>query len=72
MSKQNTPIKEVSMPIADQREWAKIGMVASMGVLVATGFMGRKGRNLHIGAGLALIGCSYWHYRLYQPKSPSR
>jgi hypothetical protein len=70
MSKWNTAEKEPFMPVKEQRELAKVGMVASMGTLLVTGFMGRKASRLHIGAGLAMIGFSYWHYRLYQPKTP--
>jgi hypothetical protein len=72
MPKRNTPSKEPILPVKDQRELAKIGMVASMGTLLITGFMGREASRLHIGSGLALIGFSYWHYRLYQPKSAPR
>ncbi|BBO84056.1 hypothetical protein [Desulfosarcina ovata] len=72
MPKRNTPESEAFLPIKDQRELAKVGMVTSMGALLVTGFMGREASRLHIGAGLALIGFSYWHYRLYQPKTPSR
>ena len=72
MSKRNTPESEPFMPIKNQRELAKIGMVASMGTLLVTGFMGREASRLHVGSGLALIGFSYWHYRLYQPKRSSR
>jgi hypothetical protein len=47
---------------------AKIGMTLSMGALVGTGLMrGRGARTLHIWSGLALIGFSYWHHKLYQP-----
>jgi hypothetical protein len=48
-----------------------LGMVAAMGTLLVTGFMGKEASRLHIGSGLALIGFSYWHYKLYQPKMPS-
>lgn len=60
--------KEPFLSPKEQREVAKIGMVASMGTLLISGFMGREASRLHIGSGLALIGFSYWHYRLYQPK----
>lgn len=61
--------KKPFLPVKDQRELAKLGMVTSMGTLLVSGFMGRESSRLHIGSGLALIGFSYWHYRLYQPKS---
>ena len=72
MLKENTSPKEFFVPAKDQREIAKIGMVASMGALLATGFMGRDASRLHVGSGLALIGFSYWHYRLYQSNSRNR
>jgi hypothetical protein len=43
-------------------------MAVSLGTLVYSGFQGRKATGLHIGAGVALIGFSFWHYSLY----PSR
>lgn len=60
-----------------QREQAKAGLAVSLGVLVATGFLGRgrdgtlnrTARTLHLGAGLALVGFSYWHWSLYQPSA---
>jgi hypothetical protein len=68
-SKRKTPGKGTFLPIKEQRELAKIGMVVSMGTLLVTGFMGREASRVHIGSGLALIGFSYWHYTLYQPKN---
>jgi len=53
---------------SSQRSWAKVGMAVSLGTLVYSGFQGRKATGLHIGAGVALIGFSFWHYFLY----PSR
>lgn len=52
-----------------QKEIAKIGMTASMGITVATSFnmKGKVMKNLHIGAGVALVGFSLWHHLLYQP-----
>lgn len=58
--------------IARQRELAKLGMSVSLGTLVATGFLSglagartRGMRNLHVCAGVALVGFSYWHWTLY-------
>ena len=44
-------------------------MTASMGITVATSFYmkNRTMKNLHIGAGVALVGFSFWHHMLYQP-----
>ncbi|GBC63514.1 hypothetical protein DENIS_4508 [Desulfonema ishimotonii] len=58
--------------LSTQRNIAKIGMALSMGTLVYTGFRGKEAATLHIGAGLALVGFSFWHYRLYQPKTTNR
>jgi hypothetical protein len=47
---------------------AKTGMTLSLGALVVTGLMqGRGARTLHIWSGMALVGFSVWHHRLYQP-----
>lgn len=53
-----------------KREIAKIGMTASMGITVATSFYMKNKfmKNLHIGAGVALVGFSFWHHMLYQPE----
>lgn len=50
-----------------QRSAAKWGMVAAMGVLVATGYLRRnpRARLVHVAAGVALLGLSYWHQKLY-------
>lgn len=54
----------------------KIGMVGSMAMLVIPQFQGRHGgrhgrqdfsKDLHVLAGIALIGFSVWHYNCYQP-----
>ncbi len=57
-----------------KREIAKIGMTASMGLTVATSFYmkNRLMKNLHIGAGVALVGFSFWHHMLYQPEDKKR
>jgi hypothetical protein len=53
-----------------QKEIAKIGMTATMGITVATSFYMKNKfmKNLHIGAGVALVGFSFWHHMLYEPK----
>jgi hypothetical protein len=72
MPKRKKSEKTPFISLQQQRDIAKIGMVASMGTLLVTGFMGREASRLHIGSGLALIGFSYWHYKLYQPQDPSK
>jgi len=69
MPSKTLPAKEPVLSTKEKRELAKVGMVASMGTLLVTGFMGKEAGRLHMASGLALIGFSYWHYRLYQPKS---
>lgn len=55
------------------RMQAKLGMGLSLGALVATGILSRTrgpwqpgARTMHVCAGAALIGFSYWHVTLYQ------
>lgn len=57
-----------------KKEIAKIGMTASMGITVATSFYMKNKfmKNLHIGAGVALVGFSFWHHMLYQPNDKSK
>ncbi len=64
---------------AGQREAAKLGMAVSLGTLVTTGLLSRLSgtwspgaRNLHLCAGVALVGFSYWHWTLYQPTALSK
>lgn len=57
-----------------KKELAKIGMTASMGITVATSFYMKNKfmKNLHIGAGVALVGFSFWHHMLYQPEKKKK
>ena len=50
-----------------KQELAKIGMVTSLGLTVATSLK-MKGINkkIHFGAGMALCGFALWHHYLYQ------
>ncbi|QTA86992.1 hypothetical protein [Desulfonema magnum] len=66
--KKITEVEKKKTPTEDKRSIAKVGMALSMGTLVYTGFRGQENRTLHIVSGLALVGFSYWHYSLYQPK----
>ncbi|MDL2268834.1 hypothetical protein LJC71_10160 [Desulfosarcina sp. OttesenSCG-928-A07] len=62
------------------RGQAKVGMAVSLGVLVGTGLvahMAEKDRagiahTVHVVAGVALVGFSYWHWSLYQRPSSNR
>ena len=72
MQKRNLIKREKNMREIDlesKKEIAKIGMVASMGITVATSFAMKNKvmKNLHVGAGVALVGFSFWHHLLYQP-----
>ncbi len=50
------------------RSLSKAGMVASLAVLALTGLgRGRSNRNIHVLAGVALIGFSVWHYNVCRP-----
>jgi len=53
-----------------QKEVAKVGMTVSMGLTVATAFKmkNKKIKNLHVGAGVALVAFSLWHHSLYAVK----
>jgi hypothetical protein len=56
-----------------QRKIAKAGVLASMGVLIWTGMQPRRRYlQLHIWAGMALLGVTLWHWSLYQPKADKR
>lgn len=56
-----------------KRKTAIAGMTVCMAALVVTGYnRGRSMRKIHSWAGLALIGLSVWHWRLYQPKKTQR
>lgn len=59
----------IQWDLETKKEVAKIGMSASMAVVVGTSFVmdSKAMRNLHIGAGVALVGFSLWHHLLYQP-----
>lgn len=79
MQNENLTKKELKLPsfktwdLDTKKEVAKIGMTASMAIVVGTSF-GMKSKvmkNLHIGAGVALVGFSLWHHMLYQPAKKS-
>ncbi len=64
----------IKWDLETKKEVAKIGMTASLGVVVGTSFAmkSKTMTNLHIGAGVALVGFSLWHHLLYQsPKTKS-
>ncbi|WP_321314432.1 STAS/SEC14 domain-containing protein [Halarcobacter sp.] len=76
MEKQDITIEEkkpllprIEIDLDTKKEIAKIGMTATMGITVATSmYMKNKFmKRLHVVAGVALVGFSYWHHTLYQP-----
>lgn len=50
-----------------KKEFAKIGMTVSMGLLVLSSFSlkSRFSKNLHVISGAALVGFSFYHNSLY-------
>ncbi len=54
-----------------QREVAKVGMTATLGLTVATSlFMKNKtAKKAHVIGGVAFCGFTLWHTMLYDPKS---
>ena len=58
------------MDLETKKEIAKIGMTVSLGLTVGTALFWKvkKMKNLHTGAGMALVGFSLWHHLLYQPE----
>lgn len=77
MQKENLKknIKEQKgVSVDTKKEIAKIGMTASLGVVVATSFYlkNKLSKRLHVGAGAALVGFSLWHHFLYKPDKPKK
>lgn len=81
IEKENVELEEVKkggifsqIDLDTKKEIAKIGMTASMGITVATSFYMKNKfmKNLHIGAGVALVGFSFWHHMLYQPTDKTK
>lgn len=74
---QKNKTKKLKLPTIDldtKREIAKIGMTATMGITVATAFYmkNKTMKNLHVGAGFALVGFSFWHHMLYKPNKKTK
>ncbi len=60
--------EKASQRLQQKQEWAKTGMTISLALTAVSGFMrGRQARTVHVWSGLALIGFSVWHHRLYRP-----
>lgn len=73
IKKEPSPFR-VQWDLETKKEVAKIGMTASMVAVVATSFAmnSKTMKNLHVGAGAALVGFSLWHHFLYQPSKTKK
>ncbi|MDR1976766.1 MAG: hypothetical protein LBQ18_07210, partial [Campylobacteraceae bacterium] len=62
---------ETKNSLQTKKEIAKAGMTASLAIVTLSALMlkNKTAKKLHVGAGIALIGFSYWHHSLYQPKA---
>lgn len=77
MQKENLIKKEEKthrLDLDTKKEFAKIGMAASLGVTVATSFYMKSKfmKNLHVIAGTSLVAFSLWHHLLYQPEKKEK
>ena len=66
LSLKTLQVAELFTSIESKREFAKLGMSASLLTCVGSAFFkGNFARNLHIASGVALVGFSIWHHSLY-------
>ena len=69
LSLKTLQVAELLTSVESKREFAKLGMSASLLVCVGSAFFkGNFARNLHIASGVALVGFSIWHHTLYDKK----
>ncbi|MGX3012111.1 hypothetical protein ACWIUD_11250 [Helicobacter sp. 23-1044] len=69
LSLKTLQIKELLSSVESKREFAKLGMSASLLLCVGSAFFKSNfARNLHIASGVALVGFSIWHHSLYDKK----
>ena len=69
LSLKTIQIKDLLCSVESKREFAKLGMSASLLLCVGSAFFkGNFARNLHIASGVALVGFSIWHHSLYEKK----
>jgi len=63
-------MKKIKFDLEIQKEVAKIGMSATLGVTVVTSMFMKNSiaKKSHIVAGVAFCGFALWHHMLYQPK----
>lgn len=66
LSLKTLQVAEIFASVESKREFAKLGMSASLLICVGSAFFkGNFARNLHIASGVALVGFSIWHHSLY-------
>ncbi len=69
LSLKTLQVAELFTSVESKKEFAKLGMSASLLVCVGSAFFkGNVARNLHIASGVALVGFSLWHHSLYEKK----
>ena len=69
LSLKTIQIKELLCSAESKKEFAKLGMSASLLLCVGSAFFkGNFAKNLHIASGVALVGFSIWHHSLYEKK----
>ena len=69
LSLKTLQVKELLTSVESKKEFAKLGMSASLLICVGSAFFkGNVARNLHIASGVALVGFSLWHHSLYDKK----
>ena len=69
LSLKTLQVAELFTSVESKKEFAKLGMSASLLVCVGSAFFkGNVARNLHIASGVALVGFSIWHHSLYEKK----
>lgn len=60
-------VRELLTSMESKREFAKLGMSASLLLCVGSAFFkSNVAKNLHIASGVALVGFSIWHHSLYK------
>ncbi len=67
LSLKTLQVAEIFSSAESKREFAKLGMSASLLICVGSAFFkGNFAKNLHIASGVALVGFSIWHHSLYE------
>lgn len=67
LSLKTLQVKELLTSMESKREFAKLGMSASLLLCVGSAFFKSDiAKNIHIASGVALVGFSIWHHSLYK------